>query len=147
MVSGVPHETCWAFRKFWNNKFYYKVASCWYFYRVIYDARIHEYQAISFLRSTVVHTVKLARSCFYVIIGARACVRARARVCVRSAVTSPYDTEAWNVCTGVSIIKTSVVNIQLRSHSNVPLKWTGNSAQRILLPLAADRYDSYKNIT
>jgi len=28
----------------WNNKFYYKAASCWYFYWVIYDARIHEYQ-------------------------------------------------------------------------------------------------------
>jgi len=27
-----------------NNKFYYKDASCWYFYWVIYDVRIHEYQ-------------------------------------------------------------------------------------------------------
>jgi len=24
-------ETCWAFNKRWNNKFYYKVASCWLF--------------------------------------------------------------------------------------------------------------------
>jgi len=31
MMSGVPLETCWAFNKFWNNKFYYKVASCWLF--------------------------------------------------------------------------------------------------------------------
>jgi hypothetical protein len=31
MVSGMPLETCWAFNKFWNNKFYYKVASCWLF--------------------------------------------------------------------------------------------------------------------
>ena len=30
--------------KLWNNKFYYKAASCWNFYWVIYDARIHEYQ-------------------------------------------------------------------------------------------------------
>ena len=30
--------------KLWNNKFYYKAASCWYFYWIIYDARIHEYQ-------------------------------------------------------------------------------------------------------
>ena len=27
----MPLETCWAFNKFWNNKFYYKVASCWLF--------------------------------------------------------------------------------------------------------------------
>jgi len=31
MVSGMPLETCWAFNKIWNNKFYYKVASCWLF--------------------------------------------------------------------------------------------------------------------
>jgi hypothetical protein len=28
MMSGMPLETCWPFNKFWNNKFYYKVASC-----------------------------------------------------------------------------------------------------------------------
>jgi len=50
--SGVPLETCWAFNKLWNNKFYYKVAFCWYFHWVIYNARIHEYQ-IYFL--SVVH--------------------------------------------------------------------------------------------
>jgi hypothetical protein len=27
MMSGMPLETCWAFNKRWNNKFYYKVAS------------------------------------------------------------------------------------------------------------------------
>ena len=32
MMSGVPLETCWVFNKLWNNKFYYKAASCWYFY-------------------------------------------------------------------------------------------------------------------
>jgi len=26
-----PLEVCWAFNKFWNNEFYYKVASCWLF--------------------------------------------------------------------------------------------------------------------
>ena len=25
MMSGVPFETCWAFNKLWNNKFYYKL--------------------------------------------------------------------------------------------------------------------------
>jgi len=34
MKSGVPLETCWAFRKLWNNKFCYIAASCWYFYWV-----------------------------------------------------------------------------------------------------------------
>ena len=29
MMSGVPLETCWAFNERWNNKFCYKVASCW----------------------------------------------------------------------------------------------------------------------
>jgi hypothetical protein len=35
MMSGVPLETCWPFKKRWNNKFYYKFASCWYFYWII----------------------------------------------------------------------------------------------------------------
>ena len=46
MMSGVPLETCWAFNKLWNNKFYYGAASCWYFYWIIHDARIHEYQIL-----------------------------------------------------------------------------------------------------
>jgi hypothetical protein len=44
MMSGVSLETCWAFNKHWNNKFYHKAASCWYFHWVIYDAQIHEHQ-------------------------------------------------------------------------------------------------------
>ena len=31
MMSGMPLETRWAFNKVWNNKFYYKVATCWLF--------------------------------------------------------------------------------------------------------------------
>jgi hypothetical protein len=31
MMGGVPLETCWAFNEWWNNKFCYKVASCWLF--------------------------------------------------------------------------------------------------------------------
>ena len=31
MMSGVPLETCWAFNERRNNKFCYKVASCWLF--------------------------------------------------------------------------------------------------------------------
>jgi hypothetical protein len=32
-MSGVPLETRWAFKKLWNNEFYYNAASFWYFYR------------------------------------------------------------------------------------------------------------------
>jgi hypothetical protein len=35
MMSGVPLETCWAFKILWNNKFYYKVASCWLFLLIL----------------------------------------------------------------------------------------------------------------
>ena len=31
MMSGMPLEKCWVFNELWNNKFYYKVASCWLF--------------------------------------------------------------------------------------------------------------------
>jgi hypothetical protein len=31
MMGGVPPETCRAVKKHWNNKFYYTVASCWFF--------------------------------------------------------------------------------------------------------------------
>ena len=31
LMSGMPLETCRAFNKFWNDKFYYKVVSCWLF--------------------------------------------------------------------------------------------------------------------
>jgi len=31
MMGGVLPETCWAIKKHWNNKFYYTVASCWFF--------------------------------------------------------------------------------------------------------------------
>jgi hypothetical protein len=31
MMSCVPLETCWAVTECWNNKFRYKVASCWLF--------------------------------------------------------------------------------------------------------------------
>jgi hypothetical protein len=33
MMGGVSPETCWAIKKHWNNKFYYTVASCWFFLR------------------------------------------------------------------------------------------------------------------
>jgi hypothetical protein len=45
MMGVVPPETCWAIKKHWNNKFYYTVASCWFFlWDLCYDARFHEHQ-------------------------------------------------------------------------------------------------------
>jgi hypothetical protein len=40
MMSGLPLETCWAFNKHWNNKFYYKVTSCWLF--LLIHTTMHE---------------------------------------------------------------------------------------------------------
>jgi hypothetical protein len=34
-------ETCWAIKKQWNNKFYYTVASCWFF---LWDLRLRYFQ-------------------------------------------------------------------------------------------------------
>jgi len=31
MMGGVSPETCSAIKKHWKNKFYYTVASCWFF--------------------------------------------------------------------------------------------------------------------
>ena len=34
MVNGLSLETYWVIKKYWNNKFYYTVSSCWLF---LYD--------------------------------------------------------------------------------------------------------------
>jgi hypothetical protein len=44
MTSGVPLEACWAFNKFWNNKYYDKLHFVGISTESYYDARIHEYQ-------------------------------------------------------------------------------------------------------
>jgi hypothetical protein len=44
MMSGTPLETCWAFNERWNNKFYYKVASCWLF--LLSHTTMHEFMNI-----------------------------------------------------------------------------------------------------
>ena len=47
-MGGVLPETCWAIKKHWNNKFYYTVASCWFFlWDLYYDAQIHEHHVSS----------------------------------------------------------------------------------------------------
>jgi hypothetical protein len=35
VMGGMYPETCWAIKKHWNNKFYYTVASCWFFLWVL----------------------------------------------------------------------------------------------------------------
>jgi len=49
IISGVSLETCWAIKKYWNNKFYYTVASCWLF---LYDSSHYSWQ----LRSQTTRT-------------------------------------------------------------------------------------------
>jgi len=40
MMGGVSPETCWSIKKHWNNKFYYTLASCYFFlWELYYDAR------------------------------------------------------------------------------------------------------------
>jgi hypothetical protein len=47
MMGGVSPETCWAIKKHWNNKFYYTLASCWFFpWNLYYDARIQGHQIL-----------------------------------------------------------------------------------------------------
>jgi hypothetical protein len=41
MMGGVSPETCWAIKKHWNNKFYYTVASCWFF---LWDLQLGKWQ-------------------------------------------------------------------------------------------------------
>jgi len=53
MMSSVPLETCWAFNKRWNNKLYYKVATCWLFLLTV-----HKRQVIN-LRNSCIYLVDL----------------------------------------------------------------------------------------
>jgi len=53
MMSGMPLETCWAVNERWNNKFCYKVASCWLFplsnkpiYTLQYRCNIQSHQKV-----------------------------------------------------------------------------------------------------
>jgi hypothetical protein len=58
MMSGVPLETCWAFNERWNNKFCYKVASCWLFllkFTISYQMPSHTKRTWSFGHKLFVH--------------------------------------------------------------------------------------------
>jgi hypothetical protein len=44
MMSGVLLETCWAFNKLWNNKFYYKLHLAGISTESYCNGQIHEYQ-------------------------------------------------------------------------------------------------------
>jgi hypothetical protein len=72
MMSGVPLETCWAFKKLWNNKFYYNSIlfySCWYFYWVIYAGRIHECQKLQQSLCRIPACVTLSIQCEFTFVG------------------------------------------------------------------------------
>jgi hypothetical protein len=51
MMSGVLLETCWAFNERWNNKFYYKFASCWLF--LLSHTTMHGSMNIEFIHSVI----------------------------------------------------------------------------------------------
>jgi hypothetical protein len=53
MISGVPLETCWAFNERWNNKFCYKVASCWLFLLNIHPALSFLFTLFSFIGNLI----------------------------------------------------------------------------------------------
>jgi hypothetical protein len=64
MMGGVSPETCWTIKKQWNNRFYYTVASCWFFlWALYYDARIHEHQDTLHIQQVVrnLHSVTFVR--------------------------------------------------------------------------------------
>ena len=55
MMSGMPLETRWAFNERWNNKFYYKVASCWLF--LLMHTTMHRSMNIKFTQVTMLGLV------------------------------------------------------------------------------------------
>ena len=62
MMSGVPVETCWAFNERWDNKFCYKVASCWLF--LLNHTTMHGSMNIKFTKEYLPISVR----CFLVLI-------------------------------------------------------------------------------
>jgi hypothetical protein len=79
---------CWAIKKHWNKKFYYMVASCWFFLWVLYYvARIHEHQILNYIskRSTFWVSVVFCTGTEY---GVGACMHTpthtRTRACTRT---------------------------------------------------------------
>jgi hypothetical protein len=49
-MGGVSPETCWTSCKYGLINIWYTVASCWTFYELYYDARIHEHQVSRIFR-------------------------------------------------------------------------------------------------
>jgi hypothetical protein len=66
MMSGMPLETCWAFNERWNNKFHYKVASCWLF--PLSHTTMHRSMNIIFIntkQATEIHAYKNTKRKLY----------------------------------------------------------------------------------
>ena len=61
MMSGIPLETCWAFNERWNNKFCYKVASCWLF--LLNHTTMHGSMNIKFRNVTLITKRKAVPVC------------------------------------------------------------------------------------
>jgi len=67
MMSGVPLETCWAFNERWNNKFRYKVASCWLF--LLNHTTMHGSMNIKFILWSHCKTDQVMKSQIWDMIG------------------------------------------------------------------------------
>jgi len=115
MMSGVPLETCWAFNKLWNNKFYYKAASCWCFYWVIYDAWISKVCGNCVPFTTDISSVSVQRQCvllrdilethFYVPVESNCRPVGQHAVCVYSVRTfGSFDRFSSNVCACFTVV-------------------------------------------
>jgi hypothetical membrane protein len=66
IMSGMPLETCWAFNERWNNKFYYKVVSCWLF--LLSHTAMHGSMNIKFInakQATEIHAYKNTKRKLY----------------------------------------------------------------------------------
>jgi hypothetical protein len=59
MMSGVPLEICWAVNECLNNKFRYKVASCWLF--ILSHTAMHGSMNIKFMNTCLISTSDEAR--------------------------------------------------------------------------------------
>jgi hypothetical protein len=63
MMSSVQLETWWAFDELWNNKFYYKFASCWLF--LLSHTTMHGSMNIKNKFNSIHYSVTNTRFCIY----------------------------------------------------------------------------------
>jgi hypothetical protein len=93
----VSPETCCVIKKHWNNKFYYTVASCWFFlWDLCCDERIHEYQGhiLGVRKSVCYHSAKMSNKIMYAVLVAEN-VRLHQRVWIISFNEMQWQLAGW----------------------------------------------------